>query len=50
MAAGLAQLSILKEHPEIYQQLDLIGTRFADGMRKIKEERIFPYVTKSGTI
>ncbi len=44
MAAGLAQLSILKEHPEIYQQLDLIGTRFADGMRKIKEERKAPII------
>lgn len=42
MAAGLTQLSTLKEHPEIYQQLDSIGTKFADGMRKIKEERKAP--------
>lgn len=38
MAAGLAQLSILKSQPEIYKQLHHFGTGFADGMRKIKEK------------
>lgn len=35
MAAGLAQLSILKENPQIYEKVNRTGTRFADGMRNI---------------
>jgi len=35
MAAGLAQLTILLEHPEIYQRLEILGNQFAEGIRNI---------------
>ncbi|QKG52799.1 glutamate-1-semialdehyde 2,1-aminomutase [Hymenobacter sp. BRD67] len=37
-AAGMAQLRYLHEHPEVYQQLETIGTRLADGTRQIAKE------------
>ncbi len=33
MAAGLAQLGLLREHPEIYQRVNLLGARLRDGLR-----------------
>ncbi len=38
MAAGLAQLSILKGKPEIYGNVNKTGMAFAEGMRKIIEK------------
>ncbi|KAA9339434.1 glutamate-1-semialdehyde-2,1-aminomutase [Hymenobacter busanensis] len=37
-AAGLAQLRYLQEHPELYQELDRISARLADGTRQIAAE------------
>ncbi|UPL50471.1 glutamate-1-semialdehyde 2,1-aminomutase [Hymenobacter sublimis] len=37
-AAGIAQLSYLNEHPEIYDELNRITTRIADGTRQICAE------------
>jgi glutamate-1-semialdehyde 2,1-aminomutase len=34
MAAGLAQLRYLREHPEIYETLDIFAVRLADGLKK----------------
>lgn len=33
MAAGLAQLTYLKEHPEVYLQINAMGAQLADGLR-----------------
>ena len=38
MAAGLAQLHYLKEHPEVYTHIDALATRLAEGMRKAAAE------------
>ena len=38
MAAGLAQLRYLKEHPEVYTHIDALATRLAEGMRKAAAE------------
>lgn len=35
MAAGLTQLTILKENPQIYEKLNQLGSRFANGMKEI---------------
>ena len=35
MAAGLAQLRYLQEHPEVYAQIDGYAERLASGMREI---------------
>ncbi|TGE15435.1 glutamate-1-semialdehyde 2,1-aminomutase [Hymenobacter elongatus] len=37
-AAGIAQLTYLQEHPELYTDLDRITTRIADGTRQIAAE------------
>ncbi|WP_139922971.1 glutamate-1-semialdehyde 2,1-aminomutase [Hymenobacter sp. DG01] len=37
-AAGIAQLSYLNEHPELYDELNRITTRIADGTRQICQE------------
>ncbi|GAA4388332.1 glutamate-1-semialdehyde 2,1-aminomutase [Hymenobacter koreensis] len=37
-AAGMAQLRYLNEHPELYQELDRISARLADGTRDIAAE------------
>ncbi|MBS4961223.1 MAG: glutamate-1-semialdehyde 2,1-aminomutase, partial [Clostridiales bacterium] len=34
MAAGLAQLTYLKEHPYVYEYLESLGARMAQGLRK----------------
>ena len=34
-AAGIAQLTYLQEHPELYTELDRITARLADGTRQI---------------
>ena len=34
MAAGLAQLTYLKEHPYVYEYLESLGVRMAQGLRK----------------
>ncbi len=35
MAAGLAQLTYLKEHPEVYNHINAMGTLLFDGIREI---------------
>ncbi|GAB3291252.1 glutamate-1-semialdehyde 2,1-aminomutase [Hymenobacter tenuis] len=37
-AAGIAQLTYLQEHPELYTELNRITTRIADGTRQIAAE------------
>ncbi|SHI86489.1 glutamate-1-semialdehyde 2,1-aminomutase [Hymenobacter daecheongensis DSM 21074] len=37
-AAGIAQLTYLQEHPELYAELNRITTRIADGTRQIAAE------------
>jgi glutamate-1-semialdehyde 2,1-aminomutase len=37
-AAGIAQLTYLQEHPELYDELNRITTRLADGTRQITAE------------
>ena len=43
MAAGLAQLNLLRTHPEIYQKLDELGKRLRAGLRKA-----LPHCTVNG--
>ena len=43
MAAGLAQLNLLRTHPEIYQKLDELGNRLRAGLRKA-----LPHCTVNG--
>lgn len=42
MAAGLAQLTYLKEHPEVYADIDRKGTLLAEGMRSVIREKGLP--------
>lgn len=42
MAAGYTQLSILKEHPEYYRQLNNAGERLFSGMKELLEAAGFP--------
>jgi glutamate-1-semialdehyde aminotransferase len=34
MAAGIAQLTYLKEHPEVYAHLDMLAEKLFSGMRR----------------
>lgn len=43
MAAGLAQLTYLNEHPEVYDKLSKLGEMLYGGMKKLCEERKLPY-------
>lgn len=43
MAAGIAQLSILKEHPEIYDYINGLGAQLRSGFETILEEAQLPY-------
>lgn len=43
MAAGLAQLTYLKEHPETYDQLAQMGDTLYGGMKKMCSELEIPY-------
>ena len=43
MAAGLAQLTFLKEHPQIYRRLEELGSQLFGGMRSLCEEMDLPY-------
>lgn len=38
MAAGIAQLEILKDHPEIYVRLDQMGQQLRNGLRALLEK------------
>ena len=49
MAAGLAQLRILKAHPEIYDRLHKKGDMLFDGVREIFKENHVPYQVNSVT-
>ncbi len=44
MAAGLAQLTYLKEHPQVYDQIAAKGAWLADGLRKAVEKTGAPVV------
>ncbi len=51
MAAGLAQLRILKEHSEIYEKLGRLGDSFRLGMKKIlKQTGAKAQVTGTGSL
>lgn len=43
MAAGLAQLTYLNEHPEVYDRLSKLGEMLYGGMKKMCEEQKLPY-------
>lgn len=43
MAAGITQLTILKEHPEIYMTLKDLGDYFRNGVRKLLQEKQLSY-------
>lgn len=43
MAAGLAQLTYLNEHPEVYDKLSKLGGMLYGGMKKMCEEQKLPY-------
>ncbi len=43
MAAGLAQLSYLNEHPEVYTYLEALGERLFGGIGQILRERELPF-------
>lgn len=43
MAAGITQLTILSEHPEIYTALKELGDYFRNGVKKLLQEKQLPY-------
>lgn len=43
MAAGLAQLTYLNDHPEVYERLSQMGEMLYGGMRNMCEELNLPY-------
>lgn len=43
MRAGITQLTILREHPEIYTNLQLLGEQFRNGVKKIFKKYGLPY-------
>ena len=43
MTAGITQLTILKEHPEIYTRLKELGDYFRMGVKKLLKEKKLPY-------
>lgn len=43
MAAGIAQLTILKEHPEIYDYINGLGAQLRSGFEAILEEAQLPF-------
>ncbi len=43
MAAGIAQLTYLKEHPEVYQRLEKMGELLYGGMKELCEQKKLPY-------
>lgn len=43
MTAGITQLTILKEHPEIYTNLKELGDYFREEVKKILQEKKLPY-------
>ena len=42
MSAGIAQLTILKENPSIYDRISSLGERFREGAAKLIEEKQLP--------
>lgn len=45
MAAGLAQLCILHEHPEIYRTVDALGAQLGNGLLSLAEKHHIPATT-----
>ena len=43
MRAGITQLTILKEHPQVYTQMQQLGNKFRSGVRKILTKYGLPY-------
>lgn len=43
MRAGITQLEILKDNPEIYTYLEKLGTQFRNGMQKIFDTQGLPF-------
>ena len=51
MAAGYALLTHLRDHPEVYDQLNARGTQLADGLREILARRSIPAsVAQAGSL
>lgn len=51
MAAGLTQLKILKNHPEIYQNINSLGETFRQGMKQFLNRTDYPaQVTGIGSL
>jgi len=51
MTAGIAQLKILREHPEIYKTLKELGDYFRNGMKEILKRKQLSYqVTGEGSL
>lgn len=51
MAAGLTQLKILKNHPEIYQNINSLGETFRHGMKQFLNQTDYPaQVTGIGSL
>lgn len=51
MAAGLAQLKILDEHPEIYRHIDQLGQKLESGLNTlIKKYGVPASVTRAGSL
>ncbi|MGK7312229.1 MAG: aminotransferase class III-fold pyridoxal phosphate-dependent enzyme, partial [Candidatus Longimicrobiales bacterium M2_2A_002] len=42
MAAGLATLTRLREHPEVYDELERTGARLSRGLKKVVEDGGYP--------
>jgi len=47
MAAGITQLSILKNNPDIYSQLNTLGQRLSNGLKQMIERYQIPAVVNS---
>ena len=43
MTAGIAQLTVLRDHPEIYEKLAALGRRFRSGAEQVIRDKNLPY-------
>ena len=51
MAAGIAQLTYLKDHPEVYRRLEKMGELLYGGMKELCEREKLPYqVNRVGSL
>lgn len=51
MAAGIAQISLLKDNPQIYKNIDMLANNLANGFKKIAQDLEVPIrITKIGSL